>query len=358
MLSPGRVRVAVDDGAGRAPRLDVSLERPEVGALLAGRMPQDAVRLMPLLFSVCGMAQAHAAGAALAAARGMTVAPAPAAMWREAALEHARRLCIDWPAALGLPADAVQVRRLAAGIDGADTQPDALEVAETALFGCRAVHLLDGAPLEGSCGQLLETLAGVEGPGGTGAHWPCGWLVPQDALDFAQAVLDGADPARPVRGAETGPVARWFAHAAVQDNLVCASSRTATRLVARCLELAALLIQIKCEDTVPGRMPPRTVTHAVTPSPGTGVAVVETARGLLTHAVRLEGGRVARFAVIAPTSWNFHPAGPLARSTGWQALGHEARVRAIEREALSLDPCVACVVESGTMRRQGEACGA
>jgi Ni,Fe-hydrogenase I large subunit len=78
----------------------------------------------------------------------------------------------------------------------------------------------------------------------------------------------------------------------------------------------------------------------------TGLAGVETARGLLLHAVRLEAGLVADYRILAPTEWNFHPQGPLHQGLSGLRPGPQpeserdldARARLI---AQSLDPCVA-----------------
>ena len=65
------------------------------------------------------------------------------------------------------------------------------------------------------------------------------------------------------------------------------------------------------------------------------------ARGLLTHAVELDAGRVRRYAIVAPTEWNFHPAGPLYRELeGRPARDAGAARRALEIAAATLDPCV------------------
>jgi Ni,Fe-hydrogenase I large subunit len=56
---------------------------------------------------------------------------------------------------------------------------------------------------------------------------------------------------------------------------------------------------------------------------GCGLARVETARGTLLHRVELDGDRVARYAIVAPTEWNFHPQGAFGprddRSSGRDA---------------------------------------
>ena len=77
-----------------------------------------------------------------------------------------------------------------------------------------------------------------------------------------------------------------------------------------------------------------------------GIAAVQTARGLLLHAVRLEDERVADYRIVAPTDWNFHPDGALAR--GLLGLEVEDATTLVQRAGLAvlaLDPCVAFRIE-------------
>jgi coenzyme F420-reducing hydrogenase alpha subunit len=79
---------------------------------------------------------------------------------------------------------------------------------------------------------------------------------------------------------------------------------------------------------------------------GAGVAVVETARGLLLHRAVLSGGRVADYRIVAPTEWNFHPAGPLVQGLeGEEAIDAALLERNARLAVEALDPCVACNVE-------------
>jgi Ni,Fe-hydrogenase I large subunit len=64
----------------------------------------------------------------------------------------------------------------------------------------------------------------------------------------------------------------------------------------------------------------------------------------LLHVAHLEQGRVTAYRIVAPTEWNFHPAGPFV--TGMTALGEAADLAAAAQAlALSLDPCVSYQVE-------------
>jgi Ni,Fe-hydrogenase I large subunit len=75
-----------------------------------------------------------------------------------------------------------------------------------------------------------------------------------------------------------------------------------------------------------------------------------TARGLLMHEARLApdasaGHVVSRYALCAPTEWNFHPLGPLPRWLEGAAAGSAAEARSLLlRAAGALDPCVECRV--------------
>ena len=83
---------------------------------------------------------------------------------------------------------------------------------------------------------------------------------------------------------------------------------------------------------------------ALTVADGEGIAWTEMARGLLVHWIRLEPGprqadtaRAARYHVVAPTEWNFHPEGGLAR---WLA-STRAPIARVQLAAATLDPCIA-----------------
>jgi len=112
-FDPGRVRIVLQLEDGRISRARVSCERPAVARLLHGRDADQAVALIPLIYSLCGQAQGIAGRAALAAARGMGEAEhMDAAVWAEAAREHAWKLFVDWPNRLGTAVDEAFFVRL------------------------------------------------------------------------------------------------------------------------------------------------------------------------------------------------------------------------------------------------------
>lgn len=111
-FDPGRVRLNLSLSQDRVTETELYCERPEVARLLRGQPAEQAVALVPLIYSLCGKAQGIAAQAALAAARGNSVADhVDAEAWAEAAREHAWKLCVDWPRQLRLaPDEALFVR--------------------------------------------------------------------------------------------------------------------------------------------------------------------------------------------------------------------------------------------------------
>jgi len=73
---------------------------------------------------------------------------------------------------------------------------------------------------------------------------------------------------------------------------------------------------------------------------------VQTARGVLLHLARIDDDRIDDYRIVAPTDWNFHPDGALARGLfGLEADDAAALVQRAGLAALALDPCVAFRIE-------------
>jgi Ni,Fe-hydrogenase I large subunit len=157
----------------------------------------------------------------------------------------------------------------------------------------------------------------------------------------ALAADDGFAAAPRFRGAsrETGALARMASHPAIDDIVSRHGRGVAARLAARVGDVAHTVAAL-AEGATPARV------DAWSTADGTGVAIVETARGLLLHWAEVRDARVTRYGIVAPTEWNFQPGGPLERSLA----GLDARdAAALQRDAglvvQSLDPCVACSIE-------------
>jgi uptake hydrogenase large subunit len=119
----------------------------------------------------------------------------------------------------------------------------------------------------------------------------------------------------------------------------------ATRAVARLAELATLLARLGDAADVSGAPPDGAPddpwVQAFELAPGEGIGAVQSARGLLVHRALLADGRVADYQIVAPTEWNFHPDGALARGlAGLEADGEVTLLRRARIAVQALDPCV------------------
>ncbi len=320
-MDQGAVRLVVGwaAGAGRIVSARVDCRRPQAAGVLVGRPVAEAVALAPRLFSLCGCAQGAAATLAAAAASG---GQAPVsdelrlAVAREAIGEHLWRLLLDWPLLLGATAQqpaflAWRKRLLTAG-----SLPD------NARLGQELLDWLLGLQLPSFSDETAVATAAL-------LPWrpAAGWATAVDAAFAEQPTLAGGP-------AETGSLARRHEEAAVAG-LLAAGQRVAARLAARRADLEWLAGSLLEPERLDGWL------DAAPLGDGTGLARVETARGLLLHLMQVKDGRVERYVIVAPTEWNFHPQGAFAGElVGRPAATREAAAMQARRLALALDPCV------------------
>lgn len=372
----GALRLRVRWDGRRVQAVDIASTRALAASrLLEGRTPREAAALVPRLFSLCGRAQGVAALRAREAALG--VAPDATAIrareWAvaaEAAQENLWRLMLDWPEALGeAPATeefAARRRKLSAPAAaltqvqgwGEAGNPVAAPERKLAAAGAELAQWLGDGMLGQDVGawlaepsledwwnrgatpaaRTLRRLFAGEGLGGRS-----GVPLMQPAPAALERVLERtlreqdycARPDWDSTPRETGALARMAGHPAVADALKRHGNCVAVRVLARLAETAGLALKL-AGAAGPGLADGKAL------APGTGAAWVETSRGLLAHVVELGDGRVARYRILAPTEWNFHPGGPFAMGLAGTEADSEAAVsRALRLQALALDPCVA-----------------
>ena len=347
-MSPeGEIVVRLDWNGATVERVRVASTRRDAAArLLTGRTAADVLAWVPRVFSLCASAQGMAARLALEHA-GADVPRATVRLDvdRETVHEYFFRLLIDWPRAVGEPGDAAtvaQARRTA----GERLGP----LAADRMFGeppgkwlaRRDLDDLEAWTARGTTlpARLLATLL-REAPdlGRSDVD-----LMPEptrQALERSVLPAMAADdafcrtPTWDGAPRETGALARMRGHPLVAALVARHGHTAAARMTARLVELALLLERATS-----------TWTAGFSPRPDQGVGAVQTARGLLLHSARMSDGRVVDYRILAPTEWNFHPQGPLAR--GLRGLAARAREE-LERHARlavhALDPCVACSLE-------------
>lgn len=387
----GRLNIALARGrSGLSCRIDST--RPVTAArVFAGRTPLEVAGLIPMLFSVCARAQSCAGVTALEQALGR---PATVAVDRtrrcsvlvERLREHLWRILLDWPALSGADPEREtmqevvrQTKTLFAALDpdgtlfrpdGASGRSDRARVDEAAdrldvlvaerLLGMpaadwlrsidRRVALDDWAGSAPSvAARLLRDLAS-EGVGALGQS-P---VAPLPELADAELIAAMSGPAaddfvaRPTwagEPCETNPFARQCGSPLLLDLATTQGNGILPRLAAQLREVALALVELRAE--------PESTSRTETPLPpcgggvggegaGVGLGRADAARGLLVHLARLDAGRVREYRILAPTEWNCHPRGILARGlAGLPAADEDLLRRWAQLLVISTDPCVA-----------------
>jgi Ni,Fe-hydrogenase I large subunit len=343
------IRIALRGNA--VAEVAIASTRPRVAdKLLAGKAVEQALALVPTLFSICGRAQATAAQLAVDAAQGAVPDAAAlgarsGAVAAEIAQDYLWRALLDWPRATGREPATVALAAARSALAGGDA---------TALRAVVESEVL-GEPVE----QWLEShvagfeiwiarahtatrayLSDVQRDGPRHGAGSVALLPPFAHPATAAAIVDGLahdaefDRAPHLDGqpAETGALARLRQQPLVEGLLRSYGTSTLTRLVARVTELAQI---------VAGRPPATPLVGCRTLGPHRGLGWVETARGLLLHAVELDGLRVKSYRIVAPTEWNFHPRGALVAGLLGAHVMDEAELRRrAEWLVAALDPCV------------------
>jgi coenzyme F420-reducing hydrogenase alpha subunit len=362
VIGEGRLVVRLDVADGRVADVSVGFSRPgRVARALAGRAPAEVRTLVPLLFSVCSVAQGVACARALEAALGEPPGPRLDAArdvgcLAEACASHVWQLGLAWRDAAGISPEVPRVARAR----------HALGELCVALFGVPSIApSLRNDPAWGDAraaldalAALVHELAGSEAPleavvrasarasFAIPSHSPLAMLAaPSPEVVAARLAADPTFAEHPELDGHPVEMSAYARHR--EDETVRAVvSRYGEGLLARLVarRVAALAdVEVararlsEAERAAPGEPPAR-----VAPGEGTGCA--RTARGPLLHWVRADAARVEELVSVSPTDWTFHPrgvlrsalertdAGPsLARDTGWLVL--------------ALDPCVPWSIE-------------
>jgi uptake hydrogenase large subunit len=364
-----RLDAVVTDGR-LVPNRVVSARNRGIAAALAGRPVGEVLALLRRLFPLCGIAHTIAAVTAIETAFGLVPSRAQRA-FRELMLvtEHANsvawRLLMDWPPLLGgagdtrtyaaflrasapITADADRLQQIGGGalrLPRAETARAARSLAAmlTALFpeGADPTLSFDGLEVALRSGESvparLLARARADLPAHYGRHdWPLFAAAHADWFAHRLADTPGFSDAPNLDGspAEVGPLAA-LRHPLVGEALAHWGSGLATRLLAAALDASVVAARLRACD----RVLDDDASDVDTTGDGRGAGVVETARGPLAYWLEVEGGRVRTLRSVAPTEWNFHPAGPF-RAALDSAPAIADPVAGARLLAASFDPCV------------------
>jgi uptake hydrogenase large subunit len=340
-LSLGRVTEAVI-----SPRRTV-----DVSLLFKGMEATSVPAVVGSLYTLCAASQRAASEAAVAAALGRQVDEAMHGRWSfalyaERVAEHLRASLLDWP---GSEHDAMRrvcappvrkalaaARAAAAGAANATSIHAALEKAATEL-GANVDDV--AAPPDSWFGRLWrDAQAAPLAPFPKQSDFLT--LADIDAVHHALRVAPPeflSCPRLPGRIVETGAVARQWER--LRRDLGLLAARLQARLFDIAEGLEALRRLAQKEEAKSDLVATRSAR------PGEALAIVDSPRGFLFHRVEVDDkGRVVAYDLLAPTEWNFHPAGPFALALTSASLNSDDPCTLIGRLAALFDPCASCKI--------------
>jgi len=379
MTQAGVIHIELCHLDGQASEARIVSARPEAARVLLGKTPEQVLATVPLLFTLCGNAQAYAALRASRAALGMAGEPEPdeareMLVQLETLREHAWRMLLDWPGLTGmepdkkavaallkfdaqfkqhlfrdgeayrldsrLDIDAVQLARLIAELEA---------LIDASIFNGRLddFRTITGeAQLRGWLRQnaalparLLNELYGRDWQAAGRNEVACLPELDNDALNRQMRQDDLSTFCRAPhwqgRSHETTPLNRQWSHHLIADLRNRYGNGLLVRFLAGLLEVAS--IPLRLSRPTGQKISPETGLDA----DGIGLAQVQAARGLLIHRLELRQGRVYDYRIVAPTEWNFHPEGIVAQ--GLKQLKTESPDdlrRQAELLINAVDPCV------------------
>ena len=372
----GRLSIGLSTACGCVNQVSIDSSRPLYAArVLHGKRVPEALKMLPMLFSICGVAQACAGVRACEQALGVKAAAHMEAL-REALVametmrEHLWRILLDWPGFLGqMPVKKGMTGMLAlqcdhrlaltAGRDpfqlcvaghfpaprlSRDFVKEAGLILEQLVFGMSPAQWLN---IESS-NALEKWATSVE----TMAARLFRYVMRMQWSEVGRCevaglpVMDAGHVQQMLEHDEFIRRPRWFGDCRETTSLTRVDSPLLqhlrsrygngllVRLVARLTELAQLS----------GNLIPTMMAVAEEESPvrmhNPGLGQVAAARGQLLHRVQVENERIVRYQILAPTEWNFHPQGVLAMSLA--ALQGDVVKMQQQAELLinAIDPCV------------------
>lgn len=136
----------------------------------------------------------------------------------------------------------------------------------------------------------------------------------------------------------------------IRDLVVASGGNVANRVIARLIEIARVVPAL---ETWTRAIVPHEPFYVDAPAlaEADGAGLIEAARGSLGHWLRVKGGRIGNYQIVAPTTWNFSPRdasgvpGACEQAlVGAPVREGEADPVAVQHIVRSFDPCMVCTV--------------
>jgi uptake hydrogenase large subunit len=377
----GSLAINLEVGSRQVKQVEISSSRPvHASRIFHGKELQEVLNTLPMLFSVCGTAQACAGIRAGEQALGMRPSPQiegqrDSLVRMESLREQLWRILLEWPRFLGETPEqqsmllALELQRehrqlVTDGrnpflLPGDGHQQEAVDIQDLLqrLSGFLEVVVFGMSPEQWLAITGLQDLGDWVGAGSTQSARALGYVMGQGWRELGRCQsepLPEMDPGQLHRLLEDDRFVeqpQWQGGCRETTSCTRTDSRLLqqlrseygngllVRLVARLTEVAQLSRMLQPGIPGDGGMD----LEAGNP----GIGQVAAARGQLVHRVGLEKGLVSSYQILAPTEWNFHPRGVVARALA--TLTGDADM--IEQQAHllinTIDPCVGYTLTVG-----------
>lgn len=394
MTPEGQLKITLTKRGQTVSNVEISSSRPlNLPRIFEGKTVNEALDMVRRLYGICGAAQSCAAVSALANARNQKVTSSCAAareliLLSENAREHILRIRLDWQKlspSTTQNEDLLDILKLPGGMEAAlfpkgdaftmKAMPtNRLNAARKAIatleqflsqsvfaeplsvWKSRQTAASISAWIKGTSTGATRFLSELQERGWQEeGHIPPhfippfasqqekSWLI--DRLTDSNANAFITSPTWQQHPCETSALTRQATTPLLQNIVAAYGCGLYARSIARLKELAeiparmqALLSKVETESTA---TPPEPAPIKIQSASGSGIAAVETARGRLIHYWEIAENKVSSARILAPTEWNFHPQGPVAKSL--KGLTAETENDLIEKAHLlitAIDPCV------------------
>ncbi len=379
----GQIVIDMHSHNNQAVSVEIQSSRPlQAPGILIGKGPHQALSMIPLMYNICGIAQARTSLLAMQQCLSIELNPAmeiarDMLVLVENAREHLFRIFIDWPNLLDLSRDMHRspssIRLTGEFKQALFTDDKAFELnSQLKPDGAHLLELIDQLELElqqkvfdlstqdwlAICDidGLNRWMNECDGIAASAIHaisdqgWSsqgCSDCPHLPELDTAALLkrLNTSDADKFIahpdwQGGlyETTALSRQRNHGVIPELIREFGNALTTRWVARLVELARIPQQLK------KMLPLLERNHQPAPIDTcrrVGIAQTETARGRLIHRVEIDQNRISHYQILAPTEWNFHPRGLIAKSLGNISANSARQLELLARLIINaIDPCV------------------
>ncbi len=348
----------------------ITSSRPlHASQLLVGKSPEQALKIVPLLFNICGTAQSYNAFRVLNNKKNYKNSAQQILVLTETLKEHLLRIFLDAPQLLNIKASDVNlsfvaqlVKQMQASILGgqpifdfennatiqqAETQAliDEIETfLEKHIFGMpinqwqqiSTYHtLIEWSKKQQSIAtKAINTIINNDWSSQAAIS-----LQPLPALSVKELEIELdndnakhfiAQPRWQQKTYETTPLTRQRNNRLIKDLKEKHGNGLLTRWLARLVEISLLPLQIRT-----------LLANKSATTESSQIAQIEAARGRLIHRAVVVNNKVKTYQIVAPTEWNFHPNGIVVESLRNIKTKTNSEYQKIAHCVINaIDPCV------------------